>query len=109
MWAASALDSSAAADSRPEQLGAGRTAILPGCAEGSFVAMLLRTDSLIGCEERSFDSSAAADSLPEKLGAGRTAILIGCVQRSFVAMLLRTDSLIRNLVNNKTPSPLCFS
>ncbi len=46
--------------------------------------MLLRTDSLIGCEERSFDSSAAADSL-------RIRILVGCV------------------VNNKTPSPLRFS
>jgi hypothetical protein len=56
--------------------------------------MLLTTDSLVGCEERSFDSSAAADSLPEKLGAGRINIPVGCEERSFVAMLLRTDSLV---------------
>jgi hypothetical protein len=84
-----------------------RMRILIGCVERSFptrsepsvVAMLLRTDSLIGCEERSFNS----------LRSLRIRILIGCVERSFVAMLLRTDSLIGNLVNNKTPSPLCFS
>jgi len=63
--------------------------------------MLLRTDSLVGCEERFFDSSAAADSL-------RIRILIGCEERSFVAMLLRTDSLVGNLVNNKTPLPPVF-
>jgi hypothetical protein len=75
--------------SLPEMLGAGRIRILIGCVERSFptrsepsvVAMLLRTDSLIGCEERSFDS----------LRSLRIRILIGCV------------------VNNKTPSPLCFS
>jgi hypothetical protein len=48
--------------------------------ERFFVAMLLRTDSLVGCEERSFDS----------LRSLRIRILIGCV------------------VNNKTPTPLCF-
>jgi hypothetical protein len=49
--------------------------------------MLLRTDSLVGCEERFFDSSAAADSL-------RMRIPVGSKERSFVAMLLRTDSLV---------------
>jgi len=86
-----------------------------------------RTDSLVGCEERSFDSSAAADSLPEKLGAGRINIPVRCEERSFVAMLLRTDSLVgceersfdslRSLririligcvVNNNTPLPPVF-
>jgi hypothetical protein len=42
--------------------------------------MLLRTDPLIGCEERSYDSLRS----------------------------LRTDSLIGNLVNNNTPSPYVF-
>jgi hypothetical protein len=46
--------------------------------------MLLGTDSLVGCEERSFDS----------LHSLRIRILIGCVERAFVAMLLRRDSLV---------------
>jgi ribosomal protein L30/L7E len=46
--------------------------------------MLLGTDSLVGCEERSFDS----------LHSLRMRIQIGCEERSFVAVLLRRDSLI---------------
>jgi hypothetical protein len=72
----------------PRREKSARTDSLVGCEERSFVAMLLGTDSLVGCEERSFDS---LHSLPEMLGAGRIRILIGCV------------------VNNKTPTPLCFS
>jgi hypothetical protein len=67
--------------SLPEKLGADRTAILIGCVERSFVAMLLRTDSLIGFQERSLASDGRS---------GQTSF-IGC------------------LVSNKTSSPLCFS
>ncbi len=40
----------------------------------------------------------------------RTAILTGCEERSFGSLRsLRISILIGCLVNNKTPTPLCFS
>jgi hypothetical protein len=58
-----------------------RISILIGFEERSFVSVLLRTDSLIGCEERSFDWLRS----------------------------LRINILVGYLVNNKTPSPPIFT
>jgi hypothetical protein len=53
--------------------------------------MLLRTESLIGREERSFvPQNHPGCRMRNSLRSLRIPILTGCDERSFVAMLLRT-------------------
>jgi hypothetical protein len=62
--------------------------------------MLLGTDSLVGREERSFDS----------LHSLRIRILIGFEERSFTPDGRSGQTpFLGCLVNNKIPTPLCFS